>query len=504
MKNKSSIGKCRIFAIFFVIVAFSSFLTPAKNASAIDGLPPTPFRIGERLTYSISFERYTDVAYAELTVVSRGKLGDRDAVELRSKIKTLDILNAAFYSLDESRVVFASAETGLPLYVTRTVNSSVTPREYVTDFLNSPSANCDLLTLIYKIRAAGGAGTFSFFENDKIYSLNLTPGPAEAIRVVAGEYNTTLTSAESEFFRENGMNDVKINFTDDSDRIPALIRFRTSKGRFRIELSGLQFKDPKTVEPQITPVATPTPKSGQTPRPIATPTPYIENQQLSEDLAFALGETLDYRLTVAGRPLGTLRLQARERKRFQGHDALMLSAEIISSEPGNPAVAMGDSMTAQVNPESLAPYQLDFRSNGPFRAFSQSVAFENNGTIIAGANRFEAPIGTHSLISLVYALRSFNLKRSTDRSNPVNDTRVSVFWNTKPYVFSLRPADSEIIDIRGQRLSAQMITVNTNDPQLDGLGLKIWLSTDSRRVPLRFSLGSYQADLFAETSVLPK
>ena len=60
------------------------------------------------------------------------------------------------------------------------------------------------------------------------------------------------------------------------------------------------------------------------------------------------------------------------------------------------------------------------------------------------------------MLSLIYALRSFNLKRSGDRSNPVNDTRVSVYWNGKHYVFSLCPSDAEFIDLRGQKVSAQM------------------------------------------------
>jgi Protein of unknown function (DUF3108) len=472
----------------------------AQNGVVNENLAPTPFRIGERLTYSVSFERYTDVAFAEIAVVSRGRLGDRDAVELRSKIKTYDILNAAFYSLDESRVVVAAAESGLPLYVTKTQNNPVSPKESVTDYLNTPAVNLDLLTLIYKVRNAGAVGTFSFFENDHLYTISFVPGQQESVRSGAGHYDTTLTGIESDFLKENGLSEVKINFTNDSDHIPVLIRFRTGKGKFRVELSSSQFKEPKVIEPQAAPTPAPVPRMSPTPRSTPTPIPYVENQPLSEELTFQLGETLDYRVTVAGRPVGTIRLKAVERKQIRNRDTLVLSAEVISAEAGNPLLSMRDSMVAFVSPETLTPYQFEIKSAGPLNYLNTSVLFEQGtGIITSGTASVDAPIGTHSLLSLVYALRSFNLKRSGDRNNPVNDTRVSVYWNGKPYVFSLRPSDAELIDIRGQKVSSQMIAVTSNDPQFDPR-LKIWLSNDGRRLPLRFTVGTYQADLFAQTT----
>jgi hypothetical protein len=492
-------------AAFLVLLLGSHIMAAGQTSGVTETLPPTPFRVGERLTYTVSFERYANVAFVEMAVVSRGRLSDRDAVELRSKIKTFDIVNAAFYNVDETRVVFASAESGMPLYVTKTLNNSVTPREFVTDYLNSPAANLDLLTLIYKIRSSGGVGTFSFFENEKIYNVNVVPIGTESVNVVSGQFDTSVTSLDSDFFLENGMANVRIYFTDDSDHIPALITFRTTKGRFRVELSGVQFKEPKIVEPQITPSPAPSPKIVPTPHPVATPAPYVDNQPLSEDLAFQLGEALDYRVTAAGRPVGTIRLSARERSLFKGEDTLFLSAEVISAEPGNPIFTMGDAMVARVGPETLAPFEVGFRSAGPLSWLNHVAVFDpKTGSITVGTNKVDAPIGTHSILSLVYALRSFNLKRSTDRSNPVNDTRVSVLWGNRSYVFSLRPSDAELIDIRGQKISAQMISINTGDPQLDALGFRIWLSNDAKRLPLRFAMGNIQADLFAESVIAPK
>ena len=120
-----------------------------------------------------------------------------------------------------------------------------------------------------------------------------------------------------------------------------------------------------------------------------------------------------------------------------------------------------------------------------------------------GAQPIDSPIGTHSFLSLIYAMRSFNLKPSKDPGNPVNDTRVAVFWEAKSYVFTLRPSLPEEITINGEKLSAQLITINTGNNELDALALKVWLGTESR-VPLRFSAGTLQAELISQTTNLPK
>ena len=130
---------------------------------------------------------------------------------------------------------------------------------------------------------------------------------------------------------------------------------------------------------------------------------------------------------------------------------------------------------------------------------------QRTGAVITGnATRIEAPVGTHNILSLLYAIRSFNLKPSKDANNPVNDTRVAVFWDNKPYIFTLRPSDATLINLRGDRISAQMVAVNTGNPQLDMMAIKIWLSNEKSRVPLRITAGPYQADLISESVVLPK
>ena len=219
-----------------------------------------------------------------------------------------------------------------------------------------------------------------------------------------------------------------------------------------------------------------------------------------------MGETLDYRLSAGGRPIGTFAVQALERKQINGRDSLLLRAVATQSEAGNRAFAVGDMISAQVNPDTLAPRRSEIRANGVLSTYNQSVQFDpGTGAITMNAGRVDGPIGTHTLLSLFYAIRSFNLKPSKDLRNPVNDTRVAVFWENQPYIFTLRPSEPESITFQGQKTPAQMISITTGtNPAIDQLNMRIWLGTDSRRLPLRFSIGQYDAELISETIAPPR
>jgi len=499
----------RLFAFVFCIFAASfSFLfvfraVSAQNAvNAVISVPPI-FRVGEKLTYNISFRNISNAAYAEIFVASRGKLGERDAVELQSKIKTIDLVSSAFYSIDEKRTTFISAENGLPLYTRKTLNTGVSPKETIYNYLVNPTSTNDLLTFIYHARNAGGVGTFTFQEDEKIYVINLQNTINERVRTDGGEFETSVSTVESPFFVERGISALRINFSVDEARVPVLIRFQTAKGDFRAELASLQTIEAET-EP--TPVLIQTPQTQITPRPKATPTPYIENQPLLADLPFELGETLEYQISFLGKYFGNVTLQAKERKQFLGQDSLLLTATASLTQPGNPLLNLNDGIRARVNPDSLAPQQIELKSTGFFSQYNQTAQFDQKNGLVTfnGASRVEIPVGTHSLLSLAYAVRSFNLKPSKDRKNPVNDTRVAVFVGSKAYVFTLKPSDGEIINLKGERISAQLIVILTGNQSIDQLGLKLWLSNDEKRLPLRLVIGNYQADLISETKIQPK
>lgn len=496
-------GRIRRFGLALAIagglVVFAG-TTVNSGLSAPTEPEPTAFRIGERLTYAVSLDRFPNVAYAELFVASRGRLSNLDAIEIRARFKTLDFVSAAFYLIDESRTTFVSAETGLPLYVTRSKNIGGIPQETNVSYLTAPTPNADLLALIYKVRYSGGSGGATFSDGERTYAVTFLPTGTERVRTDPGEYDTTIVSVQSDYFTESGLRDVRVNLSNDESRLPVMVRFKTAKGEFRAKLSSMQIIEPD-VDATPVPIITTTPRPANTPRAVATPTPYVANIPLSRDLAFELGETLNYRISTAGRPVGAFTLQAKERQQVAGIDSLLLDAVVTEAQPGFQLFASNDFVRAQVDPDTLLPRSVEIKFSGALSAYNRTARFDRGGGFITfdGGNRVDSPIGTHSIISLLYALRSFNLKPSRDLKNPVNDTRVAVFWENQPYVFTLRPSAADTVTVNGERISTQMISISTGNPVLDQMAIKVWLSNDERRVPVRITVGAYQADLVSES-----
>lgn len=489
-----------VHAVLAVMALFSGQIFAQADAQAAR---TSPFKVGERLSYSVSFENIKDVAFLETSVASRGKLSGKDVVEIRGRLKTYTIVSAAFSMIDETRTVYANPETGMPLFVERTQFDGVLPKKTSNDHLSTPTTNYDLLTAFYLIRSNGGIGSFPILEDGETSIITAEAGKNQKIKTEMGEFDTTVSTVTGTYFDSRGVKDLTINFGTDDARLPLLIRFKTARGTYRVELTSVENIVPE-IDPAPTPTPVKTPVASPTPKPVATPAPYVDNQPLLPELSFPLGESADYAVTFGGKPVATLRMAAAERKMFKSRDALKLTATVTGIDQGNTIFALGDSVVAYVLPDTLAPIESQIKFTGPLSRLNQTAIFDPRTGSIAfgGANAVDAPIGTHTILSLIYAMRSFNLRPSKDPGNPVNDTRVAVFWNDRPYIFTLRPSNPGDITIRGEKVGAQLITVNTGNAELDQLAIKVWLSTDERRIPLRFSVGGYQADLAAVTNIL--
>jgi hypothetical protein len=499
-KNRIRLISTAAVSICFVV------LGGAPRAQVIKTAPvpqSATYRIGEKLTYNISFGKFTNAAYMETSVASRGKLSGQDAIELRSRIKTLGIVNATFYPVDEDRSVYVSPYTGLPLYVSRQVNNGPIPQETVGNYLTAPTTYFDILSLLYKAREMAGSGSYSLYENENVYTVVFQPTVPETVRTEAGEFDTMVSTVQSEYLTARGIKYLWINFSTDEHHLPVQMRLKTTKGEFLASLVTMQLAQPTVVVGP--PAANGPPSAAPTvpakPRPTATP--YVENMPLSPELGFELGETLNYSVTVAGKPSAIFTLKAVERKQFESQDSLLLTATVTSVEPGSREFALGDMVQVHVDPDTLAPRYVQYRFLGNWSSLNQSFHFDRkSGSITFGPDHVDAPIGTHTLLSLLYAMRSFNLKPSKDPNNPVNDTRVAVFFERQPYVFTLRPSPPADIVVNGETISSQMVSVNTGNERMDKAGIKVWLAV-ANRLPVRMSYGPYEANLIPAPKLTP-
>lgn len=370
------------------------------------------------------------------------------------------------------------------------------PIETTIDHRGDPAAPLDLVAAIYRVRQSNGSANLAFSEGGRAYTLTSAVTGAEKLTLPAGEFETNIASMQSEYFATLGMSDVRINLTSDERQIPVLMRARTPRGELRVEISGIVTVEERTETPTPTPVTVQTPTPTPTPTPVPTPTPYQDNQPISRDLPFVLGETLRFRVREAGNDSGILTVAVEERREFDGVDSLRIAARLSDVPASSSALRNGDSIVTFVDPGTIIPFKTEVRFSGALGSLSHSATLDRTtNAIISDAGRFEAPFATHSVLSLLYAARSFNLKPSSDSKNPVNDTRVSVFWRDRATVFILRPGQAEALVNRGESRPAQLITIIPQNPELDRLAPKLWLGLDAARTPLKVSLGNFEFEL---------
>lgn len=484
----------------------------AAIAAAFIGIPGTAGAdaerpVGEKLTYTLSYGNFQNAGYAELQTVSKGKLEGRDAIEYGSRIKTFDFVAASLFLIDEARTVFVTPETDLPLYVRIKNLAGVVPEERTASFLDRPTLDHDFVSLIQHLRRTGGSGSFTVSENGEQFAVNAIAGISESTKTDAGVFETTLVSVTSEFFAKRKITDVRVNFSSDARRIPVLLRFRYQKNEFRASLAAI-VTAPGTGTP--TPTPAPTKQATPTPAPKATPRPYVPNAPLGAEIPFSIGENLEYRITANGQIAGTALFRVQERRQIQvgtgNRDSLLISANFVGADSPAQIFKNGDYFRTWVDPDDLQPIQSESKFGGALSVLNQTARFDQDRgvAVVDGNTQVLIPVNTHNLLSLFYAVRSFNLKPSKDATNPVNDTRVAVLYGNQFLVFMLRPSAAQVITLRGEKVSAQLVSVFTGNPQLDGLGIKFWFSNEKRRTPLRFSVGQYQADLVSESVVAPK
>ena len=64
------------------------------------GFSSSAYRVGERLTYNVSFSNFPSAAHVEVEVVSRGMHFGRDAIQLRAHVETTGVINVALFAIN--------------------------------------------------------------------------------------------------------------------------------------------------------------------------------------------------------------------------------------------------------------------------------------------------------------------------------------------------------------------------------------------------------------------
>ena len=493
--------------IFTLTILFLAFVFPAY-AQEQDGLThnsfsQSPYHVGERLTYNVSFSNFPDAAHVEVEVMSRGMHFGREAIQLRAHVETNGVINVALFAINNDYVTYVDPATGLPFRSEESARDAIKAADSVQDF-NQPAGNeaippkqkgfpgtYDFISAFYRARALplaqGGVYDFTVRGQGVDYQAELKVVGHDLIRTNVGSFPAIVTEVK---VSGSPLKNLKMYFSDDERHVPVLISARVRSGDLTAELAGSEMIKPPDEAPTPAPpiVAAPLPK------PVAAP------PALSENLPFKIGEQLNYQVFIGtnNTPMGTASFQVRGRQRYFDHDGVFLSVTAQTTGAAAALFVARDQIESYVDPKTLLPFRTVMNLVEGRRRLNQTLNFDQNVgvAVIESGLKLDIPVGTHDYVSFFYALRTFNFAVKKRQA-------LAVLVENQPKTLFLEVQEKQVIQLGNQRIPALGLSITTDDPQPDKYQLRLWLSDDRQRLPLRLTCTTKLGPLRADLAILP-
>lgn len=498
-------------------LALAALQVAAQRQDETVEAPPfskTPYQLGELLTYNVSFSNFVDAAHVELLVAERGTFFSRDGLQLRAHVETTGVVNAALYSINNDYTTYIDPASGLPFRTQQVIREGGRTSDTTSDYnqpvgtsaippklrLGEIPGTYDFLSALYRLRAMplmqGGKYYFTVRSDMDEYYAELRVTGRELIKTNVGSFNTIVTQVYVP--KNDDVNDyrIRIYFSDDERRVPVLITARLKSGDIRAELAGSEFITPTqpgnqtTTTPPVTipPVTTPTGGNG------------VGGAPLPRELPFKAGEQLNFNvfLGTATQVVGTASYQVRARARYFNRDGLLLTVKAQTSSTASRIFFANDQINSYVDPNTLLPFRTELNLiEGRNRTNQILTIDQDRGNAVTDKGvTIEIPVGTHDYISVLYALRSFNLA-------PPKRNAVTILVNNRPRTLFITSLKRETIQLGGQRVPAVQISLTTDDPEPDKYALRLWVSEDRRRLPLRITANTQLGLVRADLAIIP-
>lgn len=506
----------------------------AQNAADTASLfSSAPYRVGEHLNYTVSFSNFQTAALLELFVASRTTQAGRDSVELRAHAETTGVVNAALYALNNDYVAFVDPVTGLPFRTQQFIREGARTQDVARDYNQPLGASAfppkqsagfpgtyDFLSAIYRLRALplaqGASYTFTVQSEGTAYDAELRVMGHELLKTNIGSFNSIATQVRVRRNPEADNYRIRIFFSEDERHIPLLMTAQHPSGEIRAEIASADFitdAPPGTALQTPSPTASPRPDrllpvqpgtlppgAVVAPTPRRTPTPPAVADAVPADLPFSVGEQLNFTFFLgnAAQAVGTASFQVRTRARYFNRDGLLLASQMATAGPGQTLFPVNDQINSYVDATTLLPFRTELRLQEGRRRTNWVVsADQDRGTaLFDDGTRLEIPVGTHDLVSVLYALRSFDL-------TPPKRNAVSLLINKRPRALFITSLRRESIQLNNQTLPAILLSLVTDEAQGDRLQLRLWVSADRRRLPLRITAVTPLGPVRADLSIIP-
>jgi hypothetical protein len=495
--------------IFTLAILFSTLIFPVFAQNGGGGaypFSPSPYQVGERLTYNVSYSAFPSAAHAEFQIVSRGTFFGRDALQVRAHVQTTEIINVALFALNNEYTSYLDPTTGLPFRSEETVRDVIKSTDSAQDINQTAGSEAippkervfpgtyDLLSAFYRVRALpladGAEYKFSVRGDAAEYQAELKVVGRDSINTNVGSFSTIVTKVN---ISNSPLRNVKAYFSDDERHVPVLITARVGAGEMRAELAASEIVKPA-------PVVAPTPQIALNPAPLPTPAPNPTVPVSNDNWPFTVGEQLNYQIFIGTEttPVGIATFQVRGHSRYFEHDGFYFTVNAQTTNALARVFVARDQIDSYVDPRALFPFRTVMNLIEGKRRLNQTLNLNQEGgsaTIEAGT-RIEIPVGTHDYLSFFYAVRTFNL-------TPNRRSVVALLVENQPKTLTVTAQKRETIQLGERAVPAIALTITTDDPQPDKYQLRMWISDDRRRLPLRISCATQLGPLRADLAILP-
>ena len=488
--------KPALWILVFLLIA----LTP--NASGqrkgdIASLPFSPgaYRVGERLTYDVSFSNFISAAHIEVRVVAFGSFFGREAILLRGHVETTGVVSVALLAINDDYVSYVDPQTGIPYRSELISREGTRATESAQDLSGGLH---DFLSAIYRVRATGLSGSSTqrvwVRNGSDEYQIELKVNGRESVKTKAGSFDAIATQVR--ISNKSTSRSIKVYFSEDERHLPVLATAKLSGGELRVELAASDVLKPVAVPQAAAPAVVP---AAPTPLPPAEPVVSVTDHSL-DNLPFKIGEQLNYQIFLGTmtQPAGTATFQVRARSKNFSRDGLHYTVQAQTSQAAQRLFVANDQISSYVDVKTLLPFRTELKLvEGRSRLNRILSINQDYGVATTDHNeKIEIPVGTHDYLSFFYLARTFNLA-------PPRRNAVSLLVNNKPTTLVITSLKRETIQLGSQSIPAIQVSLTTDHPQPDKFQLRGWISDDKRRLPLRLTAVTELGEVRADLAIIP-
>jgi len=486
----------------------------SPTSAPVNSKDGSPIVVGERLVYNVSWSSFHSAARIEMEVAEQGQFYGQESYQLRSKVETLGQVRSLFGEVDNQYTSYVSLSNAVPHRIVNAIRQGQRQSEEVTVLDHSkrkavfsgdntvpiPGGTYDLTSLIYGLRLRpltdGSKYKFTALYEKELIEIEAVVKGRERIVAQTGAYNAILIK----FYPKGKYGDYRgyLYLSDDSQRLPVMIKAKLPVGEARAELTSVTFVS-RTQAP-LAKLDFPSDERGKPSRVIGPglpgngsaagnghssandpkSAPEVESPLEPKDHPFIVGERLNYDIAWGNFPLvGKASFEVRQQGTLNGNRVFEFFGEATSVGAARTLINVNDRVSSLALVDSLVPVRTNLNLREGKRTKQTTATYDRsrNQMSISGGEPTEILPGAYDMISLFYAVRAADLKIGAVRDFIFLDA------NNRLQMVTIGVAKQESIGGPMGTRDAMHIDVLAPEPAKLLLG-QVWISNDARRLPL--------------------